>query len=202
MAILEGLFFDFVTLLAIVNPIQAAAAFATLTYNAEPAEQRRIAARAAVTALIILVVFAFIGELLLKALGISFGAFRVAGGLLILLVGINMVFAKDTQRDEAPTVQDPSTFPLAIPIIAGPGALTTIVALISKRRESPLEVGLIVVIAVLVIALAFLAMRLSQPLLRYFGSSGVNAVGRVMGIIVASIAVQLMVNGIRELFPL
>jgi len=202
MAILEGLFFDFVTLLAIVNPIQAAAAFATLTYNAEPAEQRRIAARAAVTALIILVVFAFIGELLLKALGISFGAFRVAGGLLILLVGINMVFAKDTPRDETPSVQDPSTFPLAIPIIAGPGALTTIVALISKRRESPLEVGLIVVIAVLVIALAFLSMRLSQPLLRYFGSSGVNAVGRVMGIIVASIAVQLMVNGIRELFPL
>lgn len=207
MSLVESLFYDFIALLVIVNPIQAAAAFATLTRSAAPAEQRRIALQASVTAFIILVAFAFAGEFLLGALGISFGAFRIAGGLLILLVGIGMVFAKDESTNDKTTgtaapLSDPTTFPLAIPIIAGPGALTTIVGLVSKHRESLLEVGLVVFFAFLVIFATFLAMRVSQPLLRVLGTTGVNAVGRVMGIIVASIGVQIMVNGLRQLFPI
>lgn len=201
MALAQSLFFDFVTLLAIINPINAAASFAALTYQATAEEQRRIAWRACFTALILLVFFAFAGEVVLAALGISFDAFRVAGGLLILLVGISMVFAKDAASHDPSSTGDPSVFPLAIPIVAGPGALTTIIALVSKRNESPLEVGLVILMAVLVIAVVFVAMRVSQPLMRLFGSNGVNVVGRVMGILVTSIAVQIMVVGLRGLFP-
>jgi multiple antibiotic resistance protein len=205
----ESLFYDFVTLLAVVNPIEAAATFATLTSAESSQNQARIAARSSIIALIILVAFGFIGDGLLKALGIGFPAFRIAGGLLLLKVGFDMVFAKDTgtqklapgEEQAAVTSADPSVFPLAIPIITGPGALTTIVTLMSKRNESWLEVGLVTLIAVAVLSITFLAMRASQSLKKVLGTTGINAVGRVMGIIVSAIAIQLVVDGMQVVFP-
>jgi multiple antibiotic resistance protein len=205
----EAIFYNFITLLAIVNPIEAGAAFATLTAGATQAQQSAIAARASVVAAIILLGFGFVGDFLLKALGVGFPAFRIAGGLLLLQVGFNMVFAKDTgasklapdERSAATLADDPSVFPLAIPIITGPGALTTIVALVSKRRESPLESGLVVVTVIVVMGITFLTMCASQRLTKFLGPTGVNAVGRVMGIVVAAIAVQLIVDGVEELLP-
>ncbi len=206
---LQAVFYDFITLLAIVNPIEAGAAFATLTARATPAQQEVIAARASVVAAIILIGFGFLGDILLKALGVGFPAFRIAGGLLLLQVGFNMVFAKDTgaakltpnERNAASLVDDPSVFPLAIPIITGPGALTTIVAILSKRHETPLESVLIVVTVLVVVGITFLTMRVSERLSRFLGATGVNAVGRVSGIIVAAIAIQLVVDGVGEVFP-
>jgi multiple antibiotic resistance protein len=203
------LFYDFVTLLAIINPIEAAATFATLTGNRGVAEQRQIALRASVTALTILVVFGVTDGGLLSALGIGFPAFRIAGGLLVFVVGFNMVFAKETgtqelsadERVHAAQSDDPSVFPLAIPIITGPGALTTIVALMSKRHETPLESALVVVLCVVVLLITYLAMLASQWLTKVLGPTGINAVGRVMGIIVAAIAVQLVIDGAQEVFP-
>lgn len=205
---IQSLFYDFVTLLAIINPIQAAATFMALTRSATPAEQRRIAARGTIVATILLIGFGFGGEFLLKALGVGSAAFRIAGGLLVLRVGFNMVFAKETSEAElAPDgrrlqaeMDDPSIFPLAIPIIAGPGALTTIVELMSKRRESPLELGMIVVIAAVVMAITFVAMRACGRLNRLLGPSGTNAIGRVMGVIVTAISVQLMIDGVQAVF--
>jgi multiple antibiotic resistance protein len=207
--VFESLFYDLITLLAIVNPIEAGAAFATLTAGATTTEQSAIAARATVVAGIILIGFGFIGDALLKALGIGFPAFRIAGGLLLLQVGFNMVFAKETgagklapdERTAAKLSDDPSVFPLAIPIITGPGALTTIVAIVSKRHASPLESVFVVLIVVVVLAITFITMRAAQPLTKFLGPTGVNAVGRVMGIVVAAIAVQLIVDGVVELFP-
>jgi multiple antibiotic resistance protein len=198
-----------VTLLAVINPIEAAATFATLTGNRTPAEQKTIALRSSIVALIILVVFGFIGQALLSALGIGFPAFRIAGGLLLFVVGFNMVFAKGTgakeldadERAHAAQSDDPSVFPLAIPIITGPGALTTIVAILSKRGETPLEVGLIVVICIVVLLITYVTMRASRWLTKAFGPTGINAVGRVMGIIVAAIAIQLVVDGMQQVFP-
>jgi multiple antibiotic resistance protein len=208
MQLAQSLFYDFITLLAIVDPIQSSAMFATLTSGMTPREQLSIARRASLAAFIALVVFGFVGEWLLNALGVSFGSFRVAGGLLLLLVGINMVFARTAAKQDRPPegsaavpADDIAIFPLAIPMIAGPGALTTIVTLVSKRRSSPLEDALVVVIALVVILLTLLSMRLSGRLLKFFGTSGVSAVSRVMGIIVASISIQLIVNGLRQLFP-
>ena len=144
-----ALVYDFITLLAVVNPIEAAATFATLTGGFSPRQQARIALRSSIVALIILVVFGYVGEGLLSALGIGFPAFRIAGGLLLLRVGFNMVFAKDTgaqklspeEQAQTAITEDPTVFPLAIPIITGPGALTTIVTLMSKRNESGARVA-------------------------------------------------------------
>ncbi|MGP6157184.1 MAG: MarC family protein [Vulcanimicrobiaceae bacterium] len=204
------LFYDFITLLAVINPIEAAATFATLTGRRSAAEQVQIARRASVTALAILVVFGFVGGGLLTALGIGFPAFRIAGGLLLFCVGFKMVFARETGTQElsadeqahAVSTDDPSVFPLAIPIITGPGALTTIVALMSKRHEAPLEYVGVVVISVVVLFITYWTMREARWLTKAFGPSGINAVGRIMGIIVAAIAIQLILDGLVEVFPI
>jgi multiple antibiotic resistance protein len=208
-ALSEAVFYNFITLLAIVNPIEAGAAFATLTAGATAAQQSAIAARASIVATVILIGFGFAGDILLRALGIGFPAFRIAGGLLLLQVGFNMVFAKDAgteklapdERSAATLADDPSVFPLAIPIITGPGALTTVVAILSKRHETVLESSLVVVTVIVVMGITFLTMSASRRLKTFLGPTGVNAVGRVMGIIVAAIAVQLIVDGIEELLP-
>jgi multiple antibiotic resistance protein len=121
-----------------------------------------------------------------------------------------MVFAEDQgakkldpeERDAASAVDDPSVFPLAIPIITGPGALTTIVALVSKRHETVVELGLVVVAVIVVLGITYLTMRASERLTTFLGPTGVNAIGRVMGIIVAAIAIQLVVDGAGEQFPI
>jgi multiple antibiotic resistance protein len=199
-------FYVFVTLVAMLNPIEAAAAFATLTEGRSPVDQAHIALRASIVAGVTLIVFAFIGEALLKALGVEIGAFKIAGGLLLLKVGFNMVFAEKTDRETAGEAKaaapasDPSVFPLAIPIITGPGALTASVALVFPTADHRfLNAGIFVTIAVVVVLITYLFMRAAQRLTKWFGETGIDAVSRVVGIIVASIAVQLVVNGIGGL---
>jgi len=202
-------FYSFVTLLVMVNPVEAAAAFDTLTAGDTPQRQAAIAWRATIVGAGILLVFGFAGEVILRALGISFPAFRIAGGLLLFKVGSNMVFAQQTQTDEASAQKnlqrpDPSVFPLAIPIITGPGALTAAVTLFAKAHEQPhhlLAVAYLIIITAVVFALTYVTMRGSQQLTALLGATGVDAVGRIMGIIVAAIAVQLIVEGIQQLMP-
>ncbi len=204
-------FYVFVTLVAMLNPIEAAAAFATLTEGRSAKEQAQIARRATIVAGLTLISFAFVGEALLKALGVEIGAFKIAGGLLLLRVGFNMVFAEKTDRqtaDQSKTAlppSDPSVFPLAIPIITGPGALTASVALISPTPTHQLLNGAIfTVVAVVVVIITYLFMRSAQQMTKWFGATGIDAVGRIVGIIVAAIAVQLIINGISGLtnFPI
>ncbi len=196
----------FVTLVAMLNPIEAAAAFATLTEGRSTDDQESIALRSSIVAGVTLIVFAFIGEALLKALGVEIGAFKIAGGLLLLKVGFNMVFAEKTDRQTAGEAKavapksDPSVFPLAIPIITGPGALTASVALVFPTQPNRfLNAGIFVAVAVIVVFITYLFMRASERLTMWFGETGIDAVSRVVGIIVASIAVQLVVNGIAGL---
>ncbi len=196
----------FVVLVAMLNPIEAAAAFATLTEGRSSEDQESIALRSSIVAGITLIVFAFIGEALLKALGVEIGAFKIAGGLLLLKVGFNMVFAEKTDRQTAGEAKavapksDPSVFPLAIPIITGPGALTASVALVfPSPHQRFLNAGIFVGVAVIVVFITYLSMRASERLTMWFGETGIDAVSRVVGIIVASIAVQLVVNGVAGL---
>jgi multiple antibiotic resistance protein len=200
-------FYVFVTLIAMLNPIEAAAAFATLTEGRSPQDQAQIALRATIVAGVTLIAFAFAGEALLGALGVEIGAFKIAGGLLLLKVGFNMVFAEKTDSQTADRAKatgapmsDPSVFPLAIPIITGPGALTASVALVNPTPDHQLlNGGIFVVVALVVIAITYAFMRGSQRLTMWFGKTGVDAVGRIVGIIVAAIAVQLIVNGVSGL---
>jgi multiple antibiotic resistance protein len=202
-------YYSFITLLVMVNPVEAAAAFDTLTAGDAAQRQAAIAWRATIAGLVILLVFGFAGELILRSLGVSFPAFRIAGGILLFKVGANMVFAQQTQRQEASSQAnlqrpDPSIFPLAIPIITGPGALTASVALFAKAHQQPDRIVatlMLVVLACIVFLITYLSMRGSQRLTQLLGPTGVDAVGRIMGIIVAAIAVQLIVDGAQELMP-
>lgn len=206
-AYVDNAFYIFVTLIALINPISASAAFATLTEDCTSKEQSRIATRAATVAAITLIAFAFAGEALLGVLGIQIGAFKIAGGLLLLKVGFDMVFAEKTDRQTADTAKiadaplnDPAVFPLGIPIITGPGALTASVALVNPTpTHEMLNGGIFTVVALVVVAITYLFMRGAQRLTALFGKTGVDAVGRIVGIIVAAIAVQLIINGITSL---
>lgn len=202
-------FYVFVTLIAMLNPIEAAAAFATLTEGRSAQEQAQIARRATVVAGIALIAFAFAGEALLGALGVKIGAFKIAGGLLLLKVGFDMVFAEKTDTQAADSAKasgeatDPSVFPLGIPIITGPGALTASVALVNPTPGHDLLNGwTFVVAAVVAMVVTYLFMRGATQLTRIFGRTGVDAVGRIVGIIVAAIAVQLVVDGVSNLTSL
>jgi multiple antibiotic resistance protein len=199
---LAHVLYMFVTLLAMVNPVEAAAAFATLTEGRSPQAQATIAWRASIVSFAILVVFGFLGEALLHALGVSIPAFEIAGGLLLLKVGFNMVFAENTdsetaesEKTVAPPHGDPSVFPLAIPIITGPGALTASVTMVSQVRDQWLAYGVLVACAVIVFALTYVSMRSAEWLTKVLGRTGVDATGRIVGILVAAIAVQLIING-------
>jgi multiple antibiotic resistance protein len=192
------LFYSFVTLLAMVNPLSAAAAFATLTEGRPEKDASRIARRATIVAALILIAFGYAGEALLNALGVSIQAFRIAGGLLLLRVGFDMVFAERTDSETADKakaspapVADPSVFPLAIPIITGPGALTVSVALANDTLFIP--------VAVAVFAITWGVMLGAEKVTAWFGRTGVEAAGRIVGIIIAAIAVQLVVTGVTEL---
>lgn len=196
----------FVTLLAMINPVEAAAAFATLTEGRAAGVQAAIARRASIVSFGILVVFGFLGEALLHALGVSIPAFEIAGGLLLLKVGFNMVFAEKTDSETADSAKtttaaasDPSVFPLAIPIITGPGALTASVTLVSQAHDQWLAYGVLVLCAVVVFGITWIAMLGAQWLTKVLGRTGVDATGRIVGIIVAAIAVQLIINGVTGL---
>jgi multiple antibiotic resistance protein len=201
---ITNLFYVFVTLLVMINPIEAAASFATLTESDSPARRAQVALRSTLIAGLVLLAFGFAGDALLRALGIGFAAFRIAGGLLLLRVGFSMVFAPGTSADgknvtgDAP---DPTVFPLAIPIITGPGALTAIVTLMTRTHDAPIHVVILVVVAVVVMVITYATMRASIALTALLGREGVDAIGRIVGIIVAAIAIQLVVDGLIELLP-
>ena len=202
-------YYSFITLLVMVNPIEAAAAFETLTVGDSKERQLAIARRATIAGLVILVAFGFAGEIVLRSLGVSFAAFRIAGGLLLFTVGANMVFAQQTQTQEASAASnvdrpDPSIFPLAIPIITGPGALTASVTLFAKAHQHAdkfLATLMLIGLACIVFAITYATMVGAQSMTKVLGKTGVDAVGRIMGVIVAAIAVQLVIEGAQDLMP-
>lgn len=199
--------YTFVTLLAMVNPLEAAGAFASLTSDRPAAERMQIALKASVAGAVILLAFGFVGDALLSALGISIQAFKIAGGLLLLRVGFNMVFAEQTDADTADSEKkrqaprdDPSIFPLAIPILSGPGALTAAVTIFGRSHEHQwLAYAIITVITIVVFVITYAAMVGSTQLSRILGKSGIEALSRIVGIIVAAIAVQLVIDGAGEI---
>jgi len=209
-AALDQFLYAFVTLIALVNPISAAAVFATVTEGRSTAEQAQIAKRASIVATITLIAFAFAGEALLNALGVEVGAFKIAGGLLLLKVAFNMVFGEtlgsqpgNRSKRTGHKAIDPAVFPLAIPMITGPGTLTASVALINPTpgHQTVSEVTFVVA-ALIVIGITYLFMRGAEQLTRWFGETGIDAISRIVGIVVAAIAVQLVVNGVAALTAL
>lgn len=194
------------TLFATIGPLDVAAMFAVLTANETAQSRRRTALRSSFVATIILLVFALLGGVMLKSLGISLAALQIGGGILLLLIGIDMAFAvasgatstTDEETQEAATRQDIAVFPLATPLIAGPGAMGAVILLMAET-DGVIVLKLVVIAALLLmLLLTFLSMLLATHIHRLLGVTGMHVITRVMGVLLAALAVQFILNGIAQ----
>jgi multiple antibiotic resistance protein len=194
-------------LFAIMNPFGAIPIFLSLTADNTPAERRRIGAVAALAVLVALLTTALVGQHVLSFFGISIGAFRTAGGLIILVLALSMLHGRQSSVHHSPVEQqdgeakdDPAVFPLAIPLIAGPGSIATVIL---YSGQAPGLAGYVVIgatIALLCLVLG-LALRLAAPLSGLLGPTGMNVATRLMGMLLAAIAVEMIAAGMVDLFP-
>jgi multiple antibiotic resistance protein len=194
----------FVTLFVVIDPPGCAPIFYGLTGGASPLQRRRMAIKAVIIASLILVGFAVLGEGLLRALGISLEAFRIAGGIMLFFIAIDMVFEKRTQRredraqkvKETPEIEDVSVFPMAMPMIAGPGSIATIMLLMARANGA--EQSAIVLAALAAnLALMMVALLTIGPIMRRFGSQVEAVITRLLGVILAALAVQFVLDGLE-----
>lgn len=191
----------FVTLFVIMDPIGLAPIFVALTQGMSPEKRRAIAIRACVTSGLLLSLFAIFGEAVLGFVGISMPAFRIAGGILLFLTALDMLFQRRTKRredqaEEEDHADDPSIFPLAIPLIAGPGSIATVILLAGQQ---PGFGGLSMVLAImLVVLLISMALFLSAGLLeRALGKTAINVITRLLGMLLAALSVQFVLDGLK-----
>lgn len=191
----------FTTLFVVIDPPGQAPIFMALTQGMDPAARRGVAIRACLTAAVILAMFTAFGESVLGFVGISMPAFRVAGGVLLFLTAIEMLFERRTKRRESNAEEedntDPSVFPLAIPFIAGPGSIATIILL---AGQAPGLQGTAIVIGVMVSVVAVvLVLYLSSGVLaRLLGKTGLNVMTRLLGMLLAALSVQFILSGLRD----
>jgi multiple antibiotic resistance protein len=198
----------FITLAVIIDPPGCAPIFAGLTKGAEDAHRRSMAIRSAVVAWCILLFFALLGEPLLRTLGISLSAFRLAGGIMLFMIALDMVFEKRTERREerareiegTPEADDISVFPMAIPMIAGPGSIASIM-LLSGRADGTVEQMVVLGAMTAVILLTLFALLLAGPLMRLIGAKIEAMITRILGVILAALAVQFVLDGLERSLP-
>ncbi|MWB77260.1 NAAT family transporter [Pseudooceanicola sp. 216_PA32_1] len=188
----------FVTLFVIIDPVGLTPLFAALTQGMSPAQRRSIALRACGIAMLILMLFALFGEAVLNFVGISMPAFRIAGGILLFLTALDMLFERRTRRreDQADDRPDPSVFPLAIPLIAGPGAIATVI-LLAGQRPGLAGLALVLAVAAVVLAVVFAFFLTTGLLERALGRVGINVVTRLLGMLLAALSVQFVLDGLR-----
>jgi multiple antibiotic resistance protein len=204
-ALAETFSYAFVALFVIIDPPGTAALFAAMTPHDTSAERAAQAKRACVIALLILTVFGLAGEGLLHALGIGLPALKVAGGILLFLSAADMVTGRGALRQTGPereaairTEDDISVFPLAIPLIAGPGAMTSMVLLHSQARGDPWRIVTTEAALAAVMALMLAALLAARLVARLLGDTGSSVVGRVLGVLLAALAAQIALDGVRE----
>jgi multiple antibiotic resistance protein len=197
----------FVTFFVVIDPPGCAPIYASLTKDATDAQRRSMAIRAALIAAGILLVFALFGEQLLGALHIELNSFRIAGGVMLFLIAIDMVFEKRTERREdraqkiieTPEIEDVSVFPMAMPMIAGPGSIASVMLLMSQNEG--LERSIIVLSALgAVLALTLLALVAAGPIMRVLGSKAEAVITRLLGVLLAALAAQFIIDGLRVSF--
>ena len=198
------------SILIIVNPLGATLIYVSLTTNMDRPARDAVARDACRYAFIILLIVALIGTWILQLFGITLEAFRIAGGILLFGIGMEMVYAKTsrtkltaTEKYESRDTEDISIMPLAIPMIAGPGAITTTIVLMNEATTmTPIAIGIVLVSIAISIVLTYYMMRNSDYILTKIGQREYRAINRLMGMLLIAIAVQFVINGIRLAFPL
>ncbi|CTQ32421.1 MarC family protein [Jannaschia rubra] len=191
----------FTALFVVIDPIGLTPIFVALTAGMSARHRRAIAIRACLIGALLLIAFAFLGESILGFLGISMPAFRIAGGILLFLTALEMLFEKRTQRREGQADHpppDPSVFPLALPLIAGPGAIATMILLTDQASTLGSVQAIGVMLAV--IAVVFVLFQLATPMERMLGHTGNNVVTRLLGMLLAALSVQFVLDGLSD-FP-
>jgi multiple antibiotic resistance protein len=202
----EQLLSAFVTLFVIIDPLGLAPLFLALTPGMDRSQRGQIALRATITAFCILLLFALAGVAILKLFGITIHSFRIAGGLLLFFIAFEMVFERRQDRHEksaerattADRIRDIAVFPLAIPLIAGPGAISATI-LLSGTFPDPLRRLALILIVVVNLAVAWLVFLVAERLDRVLGATGRIVLTRLLGLILAAIAVQFVIDGITAL---
>ena len=197
----------FVTLFVVIDPPGCAPIYAGLTHNADAKARRVMAFRAVIIAAVILVGFAAFGEELLGALHIELDSFRIAGGLMLFWIAFEMVFEKRTQRREeradkvraTPEVEDVSVFPMAMPMLAGPGAIAAIMLLTNEADGLAQDMVVLGALAA-VLVLTLLALIAAGPLMRMLGDKVEAAITRLLGVLLAALAAQYVIDGLRGSF--
>lgn len=194
------------TFFATIGPLDVAAVYAGLTATDTPKRRRAMAVRGTLIATGILVLFALVGEFLLAGLGISLAALRTGGGILLLLIGIDMVFARSSgststteeEEQEARGKRDIAVFPLATPLIAGPGAMGAVILLMANSEGNLILQATVVASLLAIIAFTFVMLLLASRIQQLFGLTGMHVVTRVFGVLLSALAVQFIFDGIAQ----
>ncbi|WBU53311.1 MarC family protein [Paracoccus sp. SCSIO 75233] len=188
----------FVTLFVVIDPVGLAPLFIALTDGMTDSERRRIGWRAIFISAVLLTLFGLAGDNILSAVGISLPAFRIAGGILLFLTALDMLFERRTERREGQTeqhAQDPSVFPLATPLLAGPGALASMILLVGTG-QGPVHTLIIHLVMLSVLGLAMILFMLAGPISRVLGRTGTMVVTRLLGMLLAALSVQFIIDGL------
>jgi multiple antibiotic resistance protein len=197
-----------VTFLVIIDPPGCAPIFASLTSGASPVQRRAMAVRSSLIAWAILMFFALLGRPMLYWLGISLASFRIAGGIMLFIIAVDMVFERRTERrekrahafEQTPEVEDVSVFPMAMPMIAGPGSIASAMLWVS-RAETPIHIAVVLAAVTVVMLMTLVTLLAAGPLMRLIGDKVESAITRILGVILAALAAQFVVDGIKQSFP-
>ncbi len=204
---LTGYIKIFTTLLAIVNPLGVIPIFVSLTGGVAEEERKRIARTTGIAVAVILIVATLLGKPLLDFFGVSIASFKVGGGILLLLMSISMMQARHTQSKQTPEEaaeaeekESIAVVPIAMPLLAGPGAISTVI-IYADASPNPIHIGLIVVICLLTSLLTWLALIAAGPARKMLSKTGINIATRLMGLLLAAIAVEFIAGGLSLLLP-
>ena len=193
-----------ITFFVVIDPPGCAPIYAGLSSGASTAQRRAMAVRAVGVASAILLVFALFGEDLLKGLGISLASFRIAGGIMLFLIALEMVFEKRTQRREdraakvaeTPEIEDVSIFPMAMPMIAGPGSIASVMLLMA-RNDGIERTAVVLAALATILLLTLVALLAAGPLMRVLGARIEAVITRLLGVLLAALAVQFVMDGLQ-----
>ena len=193
-----------ITFFVVIDPPGCAPIYAGLSAGAPPEQRRAMAMRAVGVASAILLVFALFGEDLLRGLGISLASFRIAGGIMLFLIALEMVFEKRTQRREDraakvaddPEAEDVSIFPMAMPMIAGPGSIASVMLLMA-RNDGIERTAVVLAALATILILTLVALLLAGPLMRLLGTKIEAVITRLLGVLLAALAVQFVMDGLQ-----
>lgn len=195
----------FIAILAILNPFGVLPVFLSLTGNSSESERRKIARTAGLSVASLLALTALVGERVLQLFGISIASFQVGGSILLLLMAVSMMFAKETKEADGvpeltPDLRSAAVVPLSVPLLAGPGSISTVI-IYANLTSGPLHIGLIILCVILASFITWIILRMASRIGNFIGALGLSIVSRLMGLLLASIAVEFFAKGIVKLLP-